>query len=130
MVSDKKADVEAVKGLFESFRVRPSFENWISLMAEDMILIRPNAQSLCGIEAVKKLFEPWFEEYITTFEIGDIEIEVDSSLAYVRFGGKERYRLRDGGETTTVSLKGLYILRRINGNWKFTRGIWNREPRS
>jgi uncharacterized protein (TIGR02246 family) len=132
MGSEKEKDEEAIKKWVESmfsYMHSNDLDNFLSLVAEDVILLPPNMHSIHGIEAVKKLVQPWFESLVMTHEIGETEIMVDSDLAYVRIEFKDRYWPKEGGETTVMDNKGLYILRRErDGAWKMTRNIWNRNP--
>jgi len=132
MSPDKEKDEEAIKKWVESmfsYMASNDLDNFLSLAAEDIILLPPNMQSIHGIEAVKDLIQPWFESLVMTHEIGETEIMIDSDLAYVRIEYKDRYWPKEGGETTVMDNKGLYILRRErNGAWKMTRNIWNRNP--
>lgn len=132
MSSDKEKDKEAIKKWVESmfsYMHSNDLDNFLSLVAEDVILLPPNMQSIHGIEAVKDLIQPWFESLVMTHEIGEIEVKVDSSLAYVRIEYKDRYWPKEGGESTIMDNKALWILRReSDGTWKMIRNMWNRNP--
>ena len=132
MGSDKEKDEAAIRKLVESmfsYMHSNDLDNYLSLIAEDIISLPPNMHSLHGIEAVKELLQPWFETLVMTHEIGETEINVDSDLAYVRIEYKDTYWPKEGGETTKMDNKALYILRREkDGTWKMTRNIWNRNP--
>jgi ketosteroid isomerase-like protein len=94
MSSDKEKDKEAIKKWVESmfsYMHSNDLDNFLSLVAEDVILLPPNMQSIHGIEAVKDLIQPWFESLVMTHEIGEIEVKVDSSLAYVRIELRKEY---------------------------------------
>ena len=134
MTPNIEKDEEAVKKLVESmfsYMDSNELDNFLSLAAEDVILLLPNMHSIHGIEAVKELVQPWFDTLSMIHELGETEIKVDSDLAYVRYEWKERYWPKEGGETTRVELKGLIILRREKDDtWKMTRSIWNRNPQS
>ena len=132
MTQDKKKDEVAVKKWVESmfsYMHSNDLDNFLSLVAEDVILLPPNMHSIHGIEAVKELVQPWFESLVMTHEIGETEIMIDSDLAYVRIEYKDTIWPKEGGETTKMDNKALYILRRErDGAWKMTRNIWNRNP--
>lgn len=132
MNSDNKKDEEAIKKWVDSmfsYMASNDLDNFLSLVAEDVILLPPNMHSIHGIEAVKELLQPWFDNLIMTHEIGETEINVDSDLAYVRIEYKDTYWPKEGGETTKMDNKALWILKREKDDtWKMTRNMWNRNP--
>jgi ketosteroid isomerase-like protein len=132
MSPDKEKDEAAIKEWVESmffYMGSNDLESFTSLMAEDIIFLPPNMNTIYGLEATKKLIQPWFETLNMTHEISETEIMIDSNLAYVRIEYKDRNWPKGGGETTLMDNKGLWILRReIDNTWKMTRCMWNRNP--
>ena len=91
----------------------------------------PNMHSLRGIDENMKLLQPWFEQNIMTNEVGEIEVRVDSNLAYVRVEYKDSFWLEEGGDVHKLDNKALWILERgSDGEWKAIRGMYNRNTLS
>lgn len=134
MSPEEEKDEAAVKKWIESwfsYMGSNDLENFISLMSDDIILMPPNMHTLHGIEAMKDLIQPWFEQYTMTHEIGETEIRVDSDLAYVRIEYKDSYWPKDGGDIHSLDNKGLWILQRgPDVEWKAIRCMYNRNTTS
>ena len=134
MTLDKKKDEVAVKkwiqSWFHSFG-NNDLEKFVSLMADDVVLMPPNLHSIYGVEALKEMVQPWFEQYTMTHEIGETEIRIDSELAYVRIEYKDSYWPKGGSDITKLDNKALWILQRDSENiWKAIRCMYNRNPLS
>jgi ketosteroid isomerase-like protein len=134
MSSDKEKDEEAVtkwvESLFSSMGSN-DLEKYAALMSDDIILMPPNMPSLHGIESIKELVQPWFEEYTMTHEVGETEIRIDSELAYVRIEYKDSYWPKEGGDINSLDNKGLWILQKSpNDEWKAVRCMYNRNSPS
>ena len=125
MTPDIEKDETAVKKWvdiwFSSFG-NNDLDKFISLMADDIVLMPPNMHSLYGVDALKEIVQPWFEEYTMTHEIGETEVRIDSELAYVRIEYKDSYWLKEGGDVTKLDNKALWILQRnADDEWKAIR---------
>jgi uncharacterized protein (TIGR02246 family) len=134
MSSDNEKDEESinewVESLFSSM-ANNDLEKYISLLSDDVILLPPSMPALYGVEAIKELVQPWFEEYTMTHEIGETEVRIDSDLAYVRIEYKDSYWVEEGGDIHTLDNKGLWILQRETKNeWKAIRVMYNRNTPS
>jgi len=132
MSSDKEKDEAAVNSLVESmfsYMGSNDLDNFTSLMADDIILLPPNMSTIYGKEAMKELVRPWFETLNMTHEVSEPEIVTDHNIAYVRVEYRDSYSPKEGGETTLMDNKALWILRReTDGTWKMIRNMWNRNP--
>lgn len=132
MTPDREQDEAAIKkwiqSWFHSFG-NNDLETFISLMADDIILMPPNLNSIYGVQALKEMVQPWFDQYTMTHEIGETEIRIDSELAYVRIEYKDRYWFKEGGDITKLDNKALWILQRDSDDeWKAIRCMYNRNP--
>jgi uncharacterized protein (TIGR02246 family) len=104
-------------------------DKFTSLMADDIILLPPNMKTIYGKEAMKELVQPWFETLNMTHEVSEPEIMTDHNIAYVRVEYRDSYSLKEGGETTLMDNKALWILRRESDDtWKMIRCMWNHNP--
>ena len=132
MAPDKLKDEAAVKKWVESWFAsfgQNDLEMFASLMAENLIVMPPNMHAIHGIDAMKEMVQPWFDEYTMTHEIGETELRIDSELAYVRIEYKDSYWPKEGGEVTKLDNKALWILQRdTDDEWKAIRCMYNRNP--
>ena len=132
MTPDKTKDEAAVKALVDSFfsyMGSNDFDNFISLVADDIILLPPNTHSLYGKEAMKELIQPWFETLDMSHEILETEIVTDNNIAYARIEYRDSFSSKEGGETILMHNKALWIFRReAEDTWKIIRNMWNRNP--
>ena len=132
MAPDKLKDEAAVKKWVESWFAsfgQNDLEMFASLMAENLIVMHPNMHAIHGIDAMKEMVQPWFDEYTMTHEIGETELRIDSELAYVRIEYKDSYWPKEGGEVTKLDNKALWILQRdTDDEWKAIRCMYNRNP--
>lgn len=132
MPPDKLKDEAAVRKWVDSQFASMGagdFDKFTSLMADDIILLPPNMNTIYGLDAMKELVQPWFETLNMTHEVSEPEIVTDQNIAYVRVEYRDSYSPKEGGETTVMDNKALWILRRQPDNsWKMTRCMWNRNP--
>ncbi len=116
-----------IETMYACFR-NNDLDKLISLFSDEIIIMPPNMRSLQGIDENLKLLQPWFEQNIMTNEVGEIEVRVDSDLAFVRVEYKDSFWLKGGGDVHKLDNKALWILEREpNGEWKAIRGMYNRN---
>jgi ketosteroid isomerase-like protein len=130
MTPDRLNDEIAVKKwvdtVFSCFRTN-DLETFLSLYDDDIILMPPNQPTIYGIKSIREMVQPWFEQYTMTNEVGDVEIRIDSELAFVRVDYKDRYWSQEG-DVHKLDNKAIWILQRQpNNEWKGIRGIYNRN---
>ncbi|UCG88223.1 MAG: SgcJ/EcaC family oxidoreductase [Gemmatimonadota bacterium] len=124
-------DVVAIQDLFQRFDDTTNTgdaENWMTLLADDVLWMVPNQEMLVSKEAVRTRVQPFFDqldmEHTTTLE----KIEVAGQWAFVRGTYTFRTTPKAGGETSEDIGKFIYILgRQSDGSWKIDRGIWNSD---
>ena len=131
MTRDRAKDELVVKNwvetLYACFR-NNDLDKLISLLSDDIIIMPPNMHSLHGLNDNLKLLQPWFEQNIMTNEVGEIEVRIDSNLAYARVEYKDSYYPKEGGDIHKLDNKALWILeRQPDGEWKAIRGMYNRK---
>lgn len=122
-------DVTAIQDLFQRFDDTANTgdaENWMTLLADDVLWMVPNQAMLVGKEAVRTRVQPFFEqldmEHTNTVE----EVEGAGEWAFARGTYTFRVTPKAGGETSEEIGKFIYILRRrSDGSWKMARAIWN-----
>jgi len=122
-------DVAAIQDLFQRYDDAINAgdaENWMTLLADDVLWMAPNQAMLVSKEAVRTRVQPFFDqldmEHTTTLE----EIEGAGEWAFVRGTYTFRVTPKAGGETSEEIGKIICILgRQSDGSWKVARAIWN-----
>jgi ketosteroid isomerase-like protein len=124
------ADIEAIRNwLIGNFAAADSgdVEAYLAFLAENVILMPPNAPIMRGKSALRKSIESYFGQINTQRDFSIEEIKVAGSLAFLRINSDETYTPKTGeGELIKSSLKAIFILKRMNdGAWLCTHSIWN-----
>jgi len=132
MKNDKEKDEAAIRKWVQTFfdcMDRNDFEQFIKLMADDIVLLPPEATALYGLDSVKQLTKPWFDALNMSHNINEVEVMTDHNLAYARLEYEDNFKPIEGGEITHMDNKALWVFRREPDNtWKAIRCIWNRNP--
>ncbi len=131
-VVDVEADITAIKEMLNQYAVASNagdIDLWISLWADDGVLMPPSAPAVIGKEqireAMKLLFEQWTLDVATT-SIEDAKVYGDLGLTHYKFtldmtpkaGGETIHLMRDGKALT------LYE-RQSDGSWKIVYDCFN-----
>ena len=126
-MKDESAVKNWVKTMFKSMG-EGDFEKFCKACTDDVILYPPNLHPFYGIEAMKKLTKPWFETYVMTHEITEIQVKTDSYTAYAFSQYIDTITPKKGGDAQVTQNKAIYVLRREpDGSWKATDIMWNRN---
>jgi ketosteroid isomerase-like protein len=127
-----QADEAAIRNIFVN--VLPSMvkarniQGYAGLFAEDAVWCPPNAidrtgpaQIAVGVSEVlaNDNFDP-------TFYADDVQATPE--FGYVFGRSKELITPIGGGQTTTAYSRELWVFRKISGEWKIYRMIWNLRP--
>ncbi|MBD3206837.1 DUF4440 domain-containing protein [Candidatus Bathyarchaeota archaeon] len=131
MKHDRKKDKAAIKKwvaeLYSKFK-NNDLDGLLSLLSDEVVVMPPNLTSLKGKEECRSLLQPWFKKYTMTNEIVDLEITIDSELAYARVEYQDSYWNKEGGEVHRLDNKAIWLLKRQpNDEWKGITGIYNRN---
>ena len=125
---DETAAIHWVKNMFRSMG-EGDFVEFCNGCTEDVRLYPPDLSPHIGIEALKRLIQPWFEAFDMSHEISEIMVNTDSNTAYAFVQYVDTIIPKKGGEKQVTPNKTIYILRREpDGIWKATDIIWNRNP--
>ena len=126
-----EADMEAVRQLLsqvDETLTSGDLEGWMALWDDEGVELPPMQPALVGKEAIRA----WDGEYMannTTMVQSAVEdVQVAGDWAYLRDSYTESWTPKDGGDTTTVVGKSVFMLRRqADGSWKIYSLIWNAD---
>jgi ketosteroid isomerase-like protein len=127
-----ESDVASIKGVLEQYAAccrGGDFHTWISLWAEDGIQMPPDAPANTGIEGVRAIMEPMFDQMNLDFEILSIDnAEIHGDLGLTRCTYSLRLVPKDGSDPINAIPEGkaltLYA-RQADGGWKISYDCFN-----
>jgi uncharacterized protein (TIGR02246 family) len=115
------AVLEAGAALFmEAFNTEDA-DTLAALFTEDGVMLPPNAPAIFGRDAIRASNREAFETVDHAIELEDLEIKVEGDLGY-KAG---RYRVRSEDNQLIDRGKYIEIWRKVDGQWKIHRDIWN-----
>jgi uncharacterized protein (TIGR02246 family) len=118
-----EADIAAIHELYDQWCISVNagdLDRFISLWANDAILMNPDTPAVIGQEQIRASYQPLFEGFSIQVDIyGETEIEVSGDLAFSRGTGTLTLTPKGDGPTTFTDAKWLDILKRqADGSWK------------
>ncbi|HEX7192381.1 MAG TPA: nuclear transport factor 2 family protein [Thermoanaerobaculia bacterium] len=123
-------DDEEIDALFAEWKkamARGDTERLLTLIAEDAEFWTQGAAPVKGRDDVRTLFTAFFDTVSMQQNFEEIERVVAGDIAFIR--GFERNLLTPatGGGPVEVHQRAFMLLRRTDGQWRFARGMTNRE---
>ena len=125
--SDIQAILDLEQRVFDA-QISGDFEAWLSLFADDAIVMVPNLPALTNKAAIREWNAPFFEKFDLHEESDEREVEVAGDWAYIRAHWTWILTPKGGGEVIKDTGNSIWILRRqSDGSWKIARGIYNSD---
>ncbi len=126
------SDREEIRRVFEDVygeNVRnKDLRGYGEMYTEDALWIPPDVQDRCGVEDIIE----GFAHTVTNQDIDPIfsadEIDVMGDFGYVNGISIAKIFPHDGSEPKTVKFRALWLMKKVNGEWKIKRQIWNNKP--
>jgi uncharacterized protein (TIGR02246 family) len=121
----QREDVEAVNQLLQSWH--KGWENsdinaLLGLFTDDPVLMPQGQPVVKGMEAIRSLYEAFFETYSVKGECTVEDIEVSGDLGYIWVSYTLTATPKMEGEEINENSKSVFIVRRQAGNaWKIAR---------
>ena len=109
-------------------------ENWnsgnmdkiMANIADDVVQMPPGQPVVVGKEALRSVYGQFLSRNTDIWEPLIEQIVISGDLAIVRNSSTESSTPKEGGNTTTISLKTIHVFKRgIDGSWKMIIEIWN-----
>ncbi len=123
-------DIAAIEEVLNQYAVSANagdLELWLSLHADDVVKMPPDAPAIFGKEELGANFKPLFDNF--TFEemaIFDVEIQLAGDWVFSRCNFTATMAPKAGGEPLYMDAKDLCIFeRQADGSWKISRDCYN-----
>jgi ketosteroid isomerase-like protein len=128
VVSPDVIAIEEVLNQYAVYANAGDLESWLSLHADDVVKMPPDAPAIFGIEDLRANFKPAFDDFDTSCVIYPEEAHVDGDLGYARGTYSISITPKAGGETISLMPDGKYLTilkRQPDGSWKISHDCYN-----
>ena len=126
---DIEADIAAIEDVLNQYTVAMNtgdFELWMSLHADDIVKMAPDAPATFGKEELRASTKPLFDNFTIEMAYNREEIQVDGDLGFARGTFTATMTPKAGGEPLYMDAKTLGIYKRqADGSWKLARNCYN-----
>jgi uncharacterized protein (TIGR02246 family) len=121
-------EIKAAHRAFAEAAVRHDLAGIASVFAIDAIIMPPEAEMVKGRDAILRHWKSAFDGGLSGLEINPTSIRVIGDMA-VEIGHATLSMAPAGEAATDTSVKYIEIWKRVRGNWRVFRGMWNaRSP--
>ena len=121
-----RAAIAAATAATQAAENAGSVEQMRQQMANDVIMMAPNAAAVSGADAASASLQQFFDAFSIQIEYSSDEIAVAGDLGFDRGTYRHTLTPKAGGTPITENGKYLWIYRRgSDGAWKQSRVIWN-----
>jgi uncharacterized protein (TIGR02246 family) len=123
-----RAEIAAVNRAFEDAARKGDAETMASLYTADGIALPPDAAMVKGRDNIKQLWASVISGMgLKSVNLGTLDLEVAGDTACEV--GEATLRLEPrGGQATNAVVKYVVVWKRVGGQWKLHRDIWNAAP--
>jgi len=126
-----KAQIEAVLKGYEHVLNASDVDGVVELYTEDGVFMAQHNPSAVGIQQVEAAYTAVFQaiDLNVAFDIVEIEVIADD-WAFARTNSSGTTTINDTGDKAAEGNQELFILHKIDGNWKIARyGFSTTNPR-
>ncbi len=127
-----KAQIEAALEGYERVLNASDVDGVLELYTEDGVFMAPNNPSAVGIQQVEAAYTGAFQAIDLNVEFDIIEVEVISGdWAFARTNSSGTTTINATGDKVPEGNQELFVLRKIDGDWKIARYAFSTtNPRS
>ena len=129
--STAEADIEAVREVVsqvDATLTAGDLDGWMALWDDYGVELPPLQPVLVGKEAIRERDGEFLANNTTQIRSTVEDVQFAGDWAYVRDSYTESWTPKEGGDTTSVVGKSVYVLRRqTDGSWKIYSLIWNMD---
>ena len=125
-------DGEEIKRVFERVYVdnvrHKKIEDYGKMYTEEARWMPPDAKDRCGKDDIIEGFaQSVAHQDIEPFFKAD-EININNDFAYVIGTSVANIYPNAGSPPKEVKFRALWLMKKVNGEWKIDRQIWNKKP--
>jgi len=134
-ITEEKVDVEddiaAIEGVLNQYPIALNtgdLELWLSLHADDVVKMPPDAPAIFGNEALRAKMEPAFDNFTFEMALYPEQAQVSGDLGFARGNYTVSMTPKAGGETIISMPDGKYSTickRQADGSWKIYIDCYN-----
>jgi len=128
---DVEADIAAIEDVLNQYAVAVNtgdFELWLSLHADDVVKMPPDAPAIFGREALRANKQPAWDNFTLEMALYPEQAEVSGDLGFARGTYTLSITPKAGGETISAMPDGKYSTickRQADGFWKIYIDCYN-----
>jgi len=126
-----EADIAAVEEVLHQYAVAVNtgdFELWLSLHAEDVVKMGPDAPVIFGREALRAAKQAAWDNFTLEMALYPEEAQVDGDMGFARGTYTLSITPKAGGETIVAVPDGKYLTicqRQPDGSWQISHDCYN-----
>lgn len=121
-------EIKAAHRAFAEAAVRHDLDAIASVFASDAIIMPPDAEMVQGRDAILQHWKGAFDGGLSGLEINPTSIEIIGEVA-IEIGHATLSMAPAGAAATVTNVKYVEIWKKVRGNWRVFRGMWNaRSP--
>ena len=126
-----EADIAAIEDVLNQYAVAANtgdFELWLSLHADDVVKMGPDAPAIFGREALRANKEAAWDNFTLEMALYPEEAQVSGDLGFARGTYTLSITPKAGGETIIVMPDGKYLTickRQADSSWKISHDCYN-----
>ena len=120
-------EIDSLFAEWKSAMSSGDIETLLSLITDDAEFWTHGAAAVKGRDAVRTLFVAFFDTVSMRQDFEELERFVAGDFAFVRGFETNFLTPTAGGGPVEVHQRAFMLLRRVDGKWRFARGMTNRE---
>ena len=124
---DADDEIDALFAEWKTAMSRGDAEHLLTLIADDAEFWTQGAAPVKGRDAVRALFAAFFATVQMRQDFQELERVVAGDIAFSRGIETNVLSPRTGGSPVEVHQRAFMLLKRVDGQWRFARGMTNRE---
>jgi uncharacterized protein (TIGR02246 family) len=117
-------EIKAAHRAFAEAAVRHDLEGVARVFAGDAIIMPPDAEMVMGKDAILKHWKGAFDGGLSGLELVPARINVIGDVA-IEIGHATLTMAPAGAAATVANVKYVEIWKKVRGQWRVYRGMWN-----
>ena len=129
--TDVEADIQVIRDSITELNAAVNagdFDRIMPLLADDIVVIRPNEPALIGKEANRRRSQQEFDELALqdVYEVKNIDVSCDLGVAHIAWSTTATPKT--GGEPIKVKGNWIFVFKKhADDTWKIIYSIWSDE---